>query len=291
VLDLEALYAIFLVVALVLNGVALTVSTPVRALFAPLREVRLVLTTLGLDTILVPSVIIGLAVLVQLDDITLAGLIIVAAASAGPIGIALARIAHGDIPLSVTLVTGIGLLNLITVPLITGLLLPESVPLPLGPVLSSLVTLLVLPLLLGRLVGRLLAWRSVPIDTRTRLLGAVGSGATASLAGAVTVALFLEPELVLDVLLGPVTPIAIVTMLAVMLAARTISHDHARRRTIAVVINARAVGLALTLTALHFGDVPGLRATVLAYGGLTQMVPIIVVIGARQLDRVRTPEG
>ena len=290
-LDLEALYAIFLVVALVLNGVALTVSTPVRALFAPLREVRLVLTTLGLDTILVPSVIIGLAVLVQLDDITLAGLIIVAAASAGPIGIALARIAHGDIPLSVTLVTGIGLLNLITVPLITGLLLPESVPLPLGPVLSSLVTLLVLPLLLGRLVGRLLAWRSVPIDTRTRLLGAVGSGATASLAGAVTVALFLEPELVLDVLLGPVTPIAIVTMLAVMLAARTISHDHARRRTIAVVINARAVGLALTLTALHFGDVPGLRATVLAYGGLTQMVPIIVVIGARQLDRVRTPEG
>jgi BASS family bile acid:Na+ symporter len=291
VLDLEALYAIFLVIALVLNGVALTVSTPVRALFAPLREVRLVLTTLGLDTILVPSVIIGLAVLVQLDDITLAGLIIVAAASAGPIGIALARIAHGDIPLSVTLVTGIGLLNLITVPLITGLLLPESVPLPLGPVLSSLVTLLVLPLLLGRLVGRLLAWRSVPIDTRTRLLGAVGSGATASLAGAVTVALFLEPELVLDVLLGPVTPIAIVTMLAVMLAARTISHDHARRRTIAVVINARAVGLALTLTALHFGDVPGLRATVLAYGGLTQMVPIIVVIGARQLDRVRTPEG
>lgn len=290
-LDLEALYAIFLVIALVLNGVALTVSTPVRALFAPLREVRLVLTTLGLDTILVPSVIIGLAVLVQLDDITLAGLIIVAAASAGPIGIALARIAHGDIPLSVTLVTGIGLLNLITVPLITGLLLPESVPLPLGPVLSSLVTLLVLPLLLGRLVGRLLAWRSVPIDTRTRLLGAVGSGATASLAGAVTVALFLEPELVLDVLLGPVTPIAIVTMLAVMLAARTISHDHARRRTIAVVINARAVGLALTLTALHFGDVPGLRATVLAYGGLTQMVPIIVVIGARQLDRVRTPEG
>jgi len=287
VLGLEALYAILLIVALVLNGVALTGATPLHEFFAPLREARVVLTTVGLDTILVPAVIIGLAILFGLDDFTRAGLIIVAAASAGPIGIALARIARGDVPLSVTLVTGIGLLNLVTVPLLTGILLPESVPLPVGPVLSSLLSLLVLPLLLGRLVSVLLTWRSVPTETRTRLLGAVGSGATASLAGAVTVALFLEPELVLEVLLGPVTLIAMLTMVAVTLAARAISDDPARRRTIAVVINARAVGLALTLTALHFGDVPGLRATVLAYGGLTQMLPIIFVIAARQLGTVR----
>jgi predicted Na+-dependent transporter len=129
--------------------------------------------------------------------------------------------------------------------------------------------------------------RSMSSERRSRILENAGRVATTSLAGAVTVALFLEPELAREVLAGPVTIIAIVTMIVVTLISRVISEDSARRRTIAVVINARAVGLALTLTALHFGDVPGLRAVVLAYGGLTQLVPILVVVGARQLERVR----
>lgn len=283
---IETLYTVLLIAALVLNGVALTGATPLAEFFAPLRERRIISSAVGLDTLIVPAIVIGLAFLLRLDDVTRTGLIIVAAASAGPIGVALARVARGDIPLAVTLVTGIGLLNLITVPVITGLLLPKSVPLPVGPVLTSLLGLLVLPLLLGRLVSVGLARWNVPTATRTRLLSTVGSTATACLVGAVGVALFLEPELTLQVLTGPVTLIAIVTMVAVTLIARAITPDAARRRTIAVVINARAVGLALTLTALHFGDVPGLRATVLAYGGLTQLVPIIVVLGARRTGRV-----
>lgn len=283
---IETLYTVLLIGALVLNGVALTGATPLAAFFTPLREGRIIGSAVGLDTLVIPTVVIGLAFLLRLDDVTRAGLIIVAAASAGPIGVALARVAHGDIPLSVTLVTGIGLMNLITVPAITGLLLPESVPLPVGPVLTSLLSLLVLPLLLGRLVGVGLSRWNVPTVRRTRLLSTVGSAATACLVGAVSAALFLEPRLVLQVLAGPVTLIAIVTMVIVTIIARAITPEPDRRRTIAVVINARAVGLALTLTALHFGDIPGLRATVLAYGGLTQLVPIIVVLGMRRMGRV-----
>jgi BASS family bile acid:Na+ symporter len=287
VLSVETLYTVLLVTALALNGVALTGASPLRAFFEPLRERRLIASTVGLDTLVVPAIVIGAAFLLRLDDVATAGLVIVAASSAGPIGVALSRVARADMPLSVTLVTGIGLLNLISVPMIGWLFLPQSVPLPIAPIISSLVGLLVVPLLLGRLFSTVAEGRGMSLEQRSKLLDNVGRAATACLVGAVTVALFLEPELALQVLAGPVTLIAIITMVAVTLLARTISRDPARRRSIAVVVNARAVGLALTLTALHFGDVPGLRAVVLAYGGITQLVPVLVVIGARQLERVR----
>jgi bile acid:Na+ symporter, BASS family len=286
--SVETLYTVLLVAALALNGIALTGATPLRELFEPLREPRLIASTVGLDALVVPAIVIGAAFLLRLDDVTLAGLVIVAASSAGPIGIALSRVARGDVPLSVTLVTGIGLLNLITIPIVSALLLPQSVPFPLAPVMSSLVGLLIVPLLLGRLFSILADRRQASSERRSKVLDIVGRSATVCLVGAVTVALFLEPELALEVLAGPVTLVAVIAMAAVTLLARAISSDPARRRTIAVVINARAVGLALTLTALHFGDVPGLRATVLAYGGLTQLVPIVVVVGARQLERLRS---
>jgi bile acid:Na+ symporter, BASS family len=279
---MERLYAALLIVALVLNGVVLTGATPLRTFFAPLREVRLISRIVALDTLVVPIVIIGLATLLRLDDATRAGLVIVAAASTGPIGVALARVSRGDVALSVTLVTGLGLLNLLTIPLLTGLLLPTSIPLAAGSVLTSLAGLLIAPLLLGRVLHRVLARLQVPPERRDRWLAHVGRVATSCLVAAVLVAVTLDTELTLGVLAGPVTPIALLTMLAVLLGARLISPDAARRRTIAIVINARAVGLALTVAALHLGDVPGLRATVLAYGGLTQLVPVLVVLANRR---------
>ncbi len=282
---IETLYTVLLILALVLNGIAITGATPLRELFTPLRETRIVAKIVGIDTILVPVVVVGLALALGLDDVTRAGLIIVAATSAGPIGIALARVGRGDIALSVTLVTGIGLLNLATVPIVTGLLLPESIAFPIGPVLANLLSLLVAPLLAGRVVAAVMTRARASHEFRVRLLGSIGGAASASLVGAVSVALFLEPELTAEVVRGPVTPIAIITMLVVTIAARSITPDAARRRTISLVVNARAVGLALALTALHLGDVPGLRATVLAYGGLTQLVPILVVLIARRRTR------
>ena len=279
---IETLYTILLIAALVLNGIALAGSTPLRELFAPLRETRVMAKVICLDTLVVPVVVVGLALILGLDELTRAGLIIVAATSAGPIGIALARVGRGDIALSVTLVTGISLLNLATVPLVTGLLLPESIAFPLGPVLLNLASLLIAPLLAGRAFDAVLNRAGASDAFRAKVLALIGRASSVSLAGAVTVALFIEPERVLGTLRGPTTLIAICTMLVVTFAAWTITADAARRRTIALVVNARAVGLALTLTALHLGDVPGLRATVLAFGGLTQLVPIVVVLIARR---------
>ena len=280
---IETLYAGLLVAALALNGIAVAGRTTLATLFAPLREVRLVLPVLAIDLLLVPLIVVPLALLTGLDDGVRAGLVLIAAASAGAIGIALARIVRGDIPLAVSTVVGLGALNLLTVPLLTGLLLPSSVEVSLGALTSSVLLLAVLPLLVGRAFARspILARRST--EQQERLLKRTGSLSTLLLLAAIMVAATLDARAVLEVLRGPTSAIAAVTMVAIALATRIVTRDPARWRSLVVVLNARAAGLALALAAIHLGTVPAVRATVLAFGGLTQVVPPLLLLAHRGL--------
>jgi BASS family bile acid:Na+ symporter len=288
VAGIETLYAVLLLTALALNGIAIAGVTRLRELAAPAREVGLVARIMTLDVLVVPLVAVGAAIALDVDPVTRAGLVLVSAASSGPIGIALSRIARGDVPLSVTIVVGLGALNLITVPVVTTLLLPSGVTIPLTTLLTSLLGLAVAPLLLGRLVA-LLRERSKASDAAyVRMIARLRLGADVTLFGAVTTAFLLDTRELIAALRGPVLGIAFFVMLVVMLCARAVTDDPARIRTVAITINARAVGLALALATLHLGDVEGLRATILAYGGLTQLVPILVVLIGRRLSSPAT---
>ncbi len=285
---IETLYAVLLLTALALNGIAIAGVTRLRELAAPAREVGLVARIMTLDLLVVPLVAVGAAIALDVDPVTRAGLVLVSAASSGPIGIALSRIARGDVPLSVTIVVGLGALNLITVPVVTTLLLPSGVTIPLTTLITSLLGLAVAPLLLGRLVA-LLRERSKASDAAyVRMIARLRLGADVTLFGAVTTAFLLDTRELIAALRGPVLGIAFFVMLVVMLCARAVTDDPARIRTVAITINARAVGLALALATLHLGDVEGLRATILAYGGLTQLVPILVALIGRRLSSPAT---
>jgi predicted Na+-dependent transporter len=279
----ETLYAALLVLALVLNGITVAARVPLASLLAPVREGGLMARVLLIDLALVPLVVVGTATLLDVDDVTRAALVIVSAASCGPVSIALARIGRGDVPLSVTLVIGLGALNLVTVPIVTTLLLPTSIAIPLDALLPTLLGLAVAPLLIGRGFGIAAGRIGVSPERLALTLDGTRRIGDIALAGAVTTALLLEPRMVVEALAGHVTVVAIITMMVVTLAARLATADGARVRTIAIAINARAVGLALTLATLHLGSVPGLRATVLAYGGVTQILPILVVLALRRL--------
>ena len=284
-IDVETVYGVLLISALLLNGVAITASTPLRSLLAPLREGGLITRIMLLDVVLVPIVAVLAANALGVDPVTRAAIVIVAAASTGPIGMALTRIARGDVPLSVTLVVGLGALNLITVPLVTELFLPSGITIPLSSLLSSLLGLAVAPLVLGRLLAVVLD-RSRSGEPTVRTMRRIAQrGSDVLLLGAVSVALFIEPRAVFDAFLGPVTIVAVIVMLVVAVGARVVTSDAARVRTLAVVLNARAVGLALTVATIHLGTVEGLRASILAYGGLTQIVPLAVVLLLRRRSR------
>lgn len=278
---ISTVYTVALLVTVLMNGVAVAGAQPLRRLFAPLRERRLVIGALLVDIVLIPATVVAGAFLLGVDDMTRAALIILAASSTGPIGIALARAARGDVALAVSLVTALGILNVVTVPLITSLLLPESIRLPVGALLSTLVLLVVLPLVMGRLWDRVSKRPGASPTTHGRGLVVAARLSDGALIVALGAAVMLDPAALLDVWSGQLMYIAGVTMLLVSLAARLLSADAARRRTLMVVMNARAVALGLTLVALYLPDMPEIRTVVLGFGGIMQLVPIGVAVSVR----------
>ncbi len=284
---IETVYTVALLVTVLMNGVAVAGAQPLRRLFAPLTERRLVVGALLVDVVLIPGTVVTGALLIGADDATRTALIIVAASSTGPIGIALARLVRGDVALAVSLVTALGVLNVITVPLVTGLLLPDSFQLPLGQLLATLLLLVVLPLATGRLWARVTTRPGSSPSLHRRGLALAARLSDVALLVAIGAALLFDPAALLEVWTGPIMFIAVATMLVVFLAARILSSDGARQRTLIVVMNARAVALGLTLVALYLPDLPEVRTVVLGFGGIMQLVPIGVAVSVRLGQRRR----
>lgn len=281
----EQVYAILLVAALLTNGIAVAGGAPLRVLFAPLRRPRLMLAALAIDIVLVPAALLIPAHLLDLDAGVQAGLVLVATSSAGPIGIALTRMVRGDVPLAVTIVTTFGALNLLTVPLIAGLLLPESVMLPLLPVAASLLGLVIAPLVVGRVLGALAVRRGVRQDVVERILARVGRLSSVLLLVAIMTAMTLDLREVGTLLAGPMTVITLSVMGLVLTGVLLTDRDAARRRTLAVVLNARGAGVALAVATLHLPGVAGARPTILAFSGLTQALPALLLLARDRLVR------
>lgn len=279
--SLEVLYAVLLVSSLTLNGIAVAGALPLTQLFAPLRAPRQVLPALVLDLLVAPVLILLPARLLGLDAQTDTALVLMAASSTGPIGVVLVRIAGVDLRLGVSLVTLFGTANLVTIPVLTALLLPASVPLPLGPVTLSLSLLIVLPLAMGRAWARLPATARLGPQARSRRLAHLGRASTLLLTAAVLAAGAIDLDGVIRQLRGPITPLALLVFMAITAGSVLCGRTRDERLTLALVINARGVGVALALAGLHLGDATDTRAAILAFAGLMQLLAVVaaVVIG------------
>lgn len=275
----EAVYTVLVTVALLLNGMAIACAAPLRELLAPLRERRLLLGAAGLDLVVVPIALLVPAVALDASADMLAGLVLLAAASSGPIGVALSRIGRGDVPLTVSLVTALGVANVATVPLLLALLLPEALAIPVAAVGRSLLLLLVVPLTAGAVLRRVLErWRRHP-ESVARTARRLGAASSALLAGALTTGFAIDPRGILDALVGPSAVAGVTLVVVAGLATLTLTRDGRRRRALWLTTTARAVGVALAVAAIHLPDATGTRATVLAVGGLAQALPILLLLG------------
>jgi predicted Na+-dependent transporter len=278
----EQLYAVTLIIALLLNGIAIAGSAPLRDLLAPLKDWRLLLSAFFVDVVVLPVSVIGTAVLLGLDDGTRVGLIIIMAASTGPIGMALVRILRAEIPVAVSIIGLFSASNLVTVPLLMWLLVPEALHVPTGAVVQTLFVLVTLPLLSGWTIRVICLRRGVTPERLARAVGRVASASTLVLAAALTIAATIDLRGLLDFLGSRAALTIPAGLLATHLAVRLITTDARRRISLWVALNARAAGLSLTIVALHLGDAPGVRAAVLGYAGATQLLPFII---ARSLQR------
>lgn len=284
-IDIIVVYTVLLVVSLWCNGIVTVSRQDFRELFAPLANRRLLGGSLLIDVLLVPAVMVTLIFLLPgITDGMRIGLVLIAAASTGPIGAVLTRIVRGDVPLATSLITAFGVLNLVTVPLIGALLLGRTVPFPLVPVMSSMLQLVFLPLAIGTVWRRIAVKRKVALARREAQMRVLSVISTVFLAAAALVALAVDFVQVVKMLAGPIGVLALLTAAATTLAAFAVGDSRARRVTLTIVLNARAGGLALTVTALHFAHTPDVRATVVAFSIVTQLFPTLTVLIRRGLS-------
>lgn len=288
--DPVVVYTLLLAASLWLNGLVIVAAQPLPVLFRPLRSPRLLGGSLAIDVVLVPATMLALAWLWSgITDEMRVGLVVIAAASAGPIGSVLTRIVRGDQPLAVSLITVFGGLNLVTVPVLSALLLRATVPVPLGPVITSMALLVIAPLVCGYVWARVSARRQASGDRKARQLRFFSAASSLSLAVAIMIAVTFDYVRVVELLLGPIGLLSVITMTVITVATYLVGHTWQERVTLMVVLNARGAGLALIVGALHFGDVDDVQATVLAFSLVTQAVPaLLVLIAKRWLDRPRT---
>ncbi len=272
----EQLYTITLVSALLLNGIAIAGSAPLRELLAPLRDLRLVLAAYLVDVVVLPVSVIGTAVLLGLDDGTRVGLIIIMAASTGPIGMALVRILRAEIPVAVSIIALFSASNLVTVPFIMWLLVPEALHVPTDAVVQTLLLLVVLPLLTGWTIRVVSLRRGVAPIRLARTIARTGTASSIALALALSIAAIIDVAGLVAFLSSPAALTIPAGMLATYLAIRPIGSDARRRVALWIALNARAAGLSLTIVALHLPDAPGVRAAVIGYAGATQVLPFLV---------------
>jgi BASS family bile acid:Na+ symporter len=275
----ESAYTVLITLGLLLNGLAVACAAPVRDLLRPLGERRLLLGAVAVDLVVVPAALLVPAVLLGLPDAEVAGLVLLAAASTGPIGVALTRIARGDVPATVSIVTALGAANLVTVPALMALLLPDGLVVPVRGVTRSLLLLLVLPLAAGAVLRwALLRLRQHP-EAVARTARRLGAASSVCIALAAATAFAIDPAGILSALAGPPALLGLGMVAAAGGAVLTIARDDARRRALWLTATARSVGVALTVAALHLPDADATRTTVLAVGGLTQAVPVLLLLG------------
>lgn len=287
----ETVYGALVTVALLLNGAAVACGSPLRRLLAPLRERRLVVGAVVLDLFVVPLALLGPAAALGVTPEAFAGLVLLAAASTGPIGVALTRIARGDVAATVSIVTALGVANVVTVPALMLLLLDEPLVVPVAAVGRSLVVLLVAPLAVGALVRRVLERRQRHPEAIARTARVLGSASTLVLGGALLTGLAIDPAGILRTAVGAPAVTGLVMVGAGGLGAAVLTRDRRRRRALWLTATARSVGVALAVLALHLPDATDARATVLAVGGLGQGLPLLILLGRDRWDRRRRGRG
>jgi predicted Na+-dependent transporter len=100
---------------------SLGMSFTVRQLIAPLRRVGLVVAIVILNALLIPAVAWGLAKATPMANEYVAGLVLAAIGMGGPASLKCAQLAkHADLPLAVSLVVVLQLVDIVAVPLWAG---------------------------------------------------------------------------------------------------------------------------------------------------------------------------
>jgi len=270
---LHTINSAFLVIMLWATSLGLGMQFTLLQILAPFKRVRLVAMAVALNLIVVPIIGWGLTKVVSIDPGYATGILLVAFASAAPASLKFAQIGRGDVPLAVSLVVLLSVLNIAAIPLWSAVLMPSHVSIKPLDVASTLLLNVLLPLCIGlaikaRYEHEAAEW--APSMTRLSTLALV---------------FVIASSVVVDftTLLTLIGSFAILTGLVLVLIGLLMGYvlggsDQPSRRVTSTVTGSRAVGPALLIATQSFPTDPKATAGVVAVGLIALLVPAIVAM-------------
>lgn len=268
---LAALTDLALIVTLWSTGIA------IGMLDWPARESRVVdrrfLALILLNVVGVPAAVATWVVLTGTGSDQAAGLILVAAAGGGALGLKTTQLARGQVRLAVALILVLEVLNFVSLPVWTAVVLREQAPPPIAEIGRTVLLLVLVPLLVGAAIRRVRpSW--------SKSLGrAADQVATAGLLLVLILIVGRNGSVVADSL-GTGLPVAALLLVVGGLAAggAVAGAQAGARRAAALVTAGRANALALVVAQGAFGDRPGVSAATVVVGVVSLVVPVVIAV-------------
>jgi bile acid:Na+ symporter, BASS family len=268
---LDDVYQVALIATLWSTGLALGASITMRDLGSVLRRTPLLARISVLDVVVIPALAWLILRVVDLNDDLAVGVLLVAIASAGPVGMKFSQMARGDLSLAIALVVLLEAANAFAIPIWVALVMPPGAEVPVGPVITILVALVVLPLSIGG-VARASAPR-----TASRLVGPLTRLSTVGIVLVVAILLARNLELLLDAFGSGVALVALALALASAALGWALGGTGlASRRTASLVTTVRAGGPALAIANEAFAGRPGVAVAIVVYGVIALVVALIL---------------
>ena len=263
----------FVVTSMFSFGLRLTLSEIIE----PLRDVRLLLTTLAANFVIVPLTALLLANLLGLEQDLRVGLILISVVAGAPLVPKLAQIAKANISFAVASTALLVVATVIYLPLVLPLLLP-GVRLDTMSIVRPLGIQIILPLVLGLIVDY------ISKDEADVLLPVLGQIANVSLTLMLVLMLGGNVGNVLG-LIGTGSILAAILLFAVAMAAGYFlgGADAGTRRTLSMATGQRNLAAAFVVAAGTFPDRPAILVFLAAAGliAMIMMMPIAGWLGKR----------
>lgn len=249
--------AIVPLLGLVMFGMGMTLTT--ENFLAVLRRFRVVGLGAALQFLLMPLLAWAISLGLGLPPQLLAGMVLVGASPGGTASNVICYLSKGDVALSITLTAVSTIAAVLLTPWLTWLYAGQSVPVPVLPMLFSVVKIVLLPVALGVATN---TWARRFVQPVKEFFPAL-SVAAIVLIIAIIVAIN-QPQL---------AQLAMATVIAVMLhnllgltggywVPHWLGHDERTCRTLAIEVGMQNSGLAVALAVKHFSATAALPGAV-----------------------------
>jgi len=209
-----------------------------------------------------------------------AGVLLVASAAGGLLGLTTTRLAGGDMRRALVLVLVLEVANIAAIPFWSGLLLSTATAAPVLPIIRTVVLLLLVPLAIGLTLRRV---RPTLAPGIARACGAISSVGLAIVVGLVVV----DATPTIGTTLGTGVPLVAFVMIAggMAVGAWLGGTGTGGRRAMAMVTGGHSSALALALSRTAFADRPQVEAAVVVSGLIGVVIPVGAAVAVRAWGR------